>query len=206
MGLNRPAAWFAGLFAVVSVLLCFLSPVSPTVTRGQSICDWFQRYPHWRTATKAVEQRWHIPVALQMAIVWQESRFHAHARPYRLTWAGRRPASSARGYAQALNGTWRQYLKETGQIAADRTSFKASVDFIGWYLAGAKRALSLNNSQVAALYLAYHEGIAGYRKGSYHRQPALMRTARQVAAQAVRYHVALRGCRVAERLSRPAYQ
>lgn len=194
MGLNRPAAWFAGLFCLVSVLLCFLSPVSKIAASGQSICDLFQRYPHWRAATASVEKRWHIPVALQMAIVWQESRFHAHARPYHLTWAGRRPASSARGYAQALNGTWRQYLKETGQIAADRASFKSSVDFIGWYLAGAKRALSLNNSQAAALYLAYHEGVSGYRKGHYRSQPALMRTARQVAAQAVRYHVALRVC------------
>jgi hypothetical protein len=44
----------------------------------------------------------------------------------------KRPSSSF-GYSQAVNGTWEQYKKETGNKLAVRTRFKDSVDFIGWY-------------------------------------------------------------------------
>ena len=44
----------------------------------------------------------------------------------------KRPSTSF-GYSQAVNGTWEQYKKETGNKLAVRTRFKDSVDFIGWY-------------------------------------------------------------------------
>ena len=47
------------------------------------------------------------------------------------------PRSSAYGYAQALEGTWDDYRKDTGRRGADRDDFADSSDFIGWYMHGA---------------------------------------------------------------------
>ena len=41
--------------------------------------------------------------------------------------------STAKGYSQALDETWEQYIDETGNTWARRGSFSDSADFIGWY-------------------------------------------------------------------------
>ena len=43
-------------------------------------------------------------------------------------------------------------------------------------------------------YLAYHEGHAGHRKGSYRAKGWLIGVAEKVAGQAARYRGQLRGC------------
>ena len=68
--------------------------------------------------------------------------------------------SSAKGYAQAVNSTWEDYKKETGNLE-QASSFSSSVDFIGWYLSKAPSA-RIQPQEVDKLYLAYHEGYGGY--------------------------------------------
>ena len=42
--------------------------------------------------------------------------------------------STAKGYAQALDSTWRSYLQHNNLKQANRSSFASATDFIGWYL------------------------------------------------------------------------
>ena len=46
-----------------------------------NICNIFRQYPKWYTEAKDVEHRWKVPVPVQMAIIHQESKFDARARP-----------------------------------------------------------------------------------------------------------------------------
>ena len=77
------------------------------------------------------------------------------------------PRSSAYGYAQALEGTWDDYRADTGRRGADRDDFADSSDFIGWYMSGATRVNGMPLHDAYNQYLAYHEGKAGYARGSY---------------------------------------
>ena len=43
-------------------------------------------------------------------------------------------------------------------------------------------------------YLAYHEGHAGHRRGTYRAKSWLMQTAEKVASQAARYRGQIRNC------------
>ena len=101
-----------------------------------NICHVFKQYPRWRTDALDVQRRWRVPVAVQMAIMHQESKFDSKAQPPRtkllwfIPWA--RP-STAYGYAQALRSTWDLYRKSDGGLWASRENFADGVDFIGWY-------------------------------------------------------------------------
>ena len=77
------------------------------------------------------------------------------------------PRSSAYGYAQALEGTWDDYRRSTGRRGADRDDFADSSDFIGWYMHGANRVNGVAMHDAYNQYLAYHEGKAGFARGSY---------------------------------------
>jgi len=69
-------------------------------------------------AFRAAKRKYGVPISTQMAIIWQESKFKANARTPKkyILWvipAGRQ--SSAYGYAQALDGTWKEYKKSAGR-------------------------------------------------------------------------------------------
>ena len=73
-----------------------------------------QRPAYWK-ALKATERKWGIPVHVQMAAIYQESKFIGNARtPHRYALGvipmGRQ--SSAYGYSQALDGTWEEYQRD----------------------------------------------------------------------------------------------
>ena len=104
------------------------------------------------------------------------------------------PRSSAYGYAQALDGTWDDYRKATGRRGADRDDFADSSDFIGWYMHSANRVNGVAMHDAYNQYLAYHEGKAGFARGSYHAKSWLPHVARDVEAWAVVYDRQLRAC------------
>ena len=120
-------------------------------------------------AFRAAKRKYGVPISTQMAIIWQESKFKANAKTpkkYKL-WiipAGRQ--SSAYGYAQALDGTWKEYKKSAGRWGASRTNIRDAADFMGWYMAQSRRSLGIAMSDTRNQYLAYHEGRTGYRRGS----------------------------------------
>ncbi len=160
-------------------------------------CALSDERPRYFAAMRAAERRWNVPVPVQAAIIHAESRFIGDARtPVR--WAlgvipmGRQ--SSALGYSQALDGTWDEYKRETGNRRADRTDIRDATDFVGWYSnkSRARNGIALNDAR--NLYLAYHDGHTGYARGSYRAKPWLMDVADKVASRAAMYDRQLRNC------------
>lgn len=185
------------LFLLLCPLL-LLSCVSPPPRDVNNICNVFKQYPKWYSDAKDVERRWKVPVAVQMAIIHQESKFDARARPPRkkLLWIipWKRP-SSAYGYTQALKGTWAHYKQNNGGLFSSRNDFGDGVDFIGWYANQASIRAGISRSDAYPLYLAYHEGVGGYMKQSYLKKPWLVTVARKVKARSQLYEMQLNSCR-----------
>ncbi len=144
-----------------------------------------------------VQRRWHVPVAVQMAIIHQESKFNATAKPPRtkllwfIPWS--RP-STAYGYSQALNSTWELYRKSDGSFWASRENFSDGVDFIGWYANQAHRRAHIPRDNAYDLYLAYHEGVGGYQRKTYLQKKWLIQVAHKVSARAQIYKAQLARC------------
>jgi hypothetical protein len=105
-------------------------------------------------------------------------------------------ASSAYGYSQAIDGTWEWYRDETGKHRAKRTDFADAADFIGWYTNRSRRVLGISQGDAYNQYLAYHEGHAGFLRGSYRRKRWLQRYARQLDHHARTYANQLSRCQV----------
>lgn len=165
-------------------------------TNQDDICAIFEQRPHWRKAVDASARKWGAPVPIQMAIIWRESSFRSHARPpaKNIMGVSMGYASSAYGFAQAIDGTWDWYRKDSGNGRADRTRFEDAADFVGWYMAKSWTSNGIGMNDAFNQYLAYHEGHAGHRRGSYLAKPWLIEVAGKVAAQTVRYRGQLRGC------------
>ncbi len=181
------------LFPFVFLTAC----VSPPPQDVNNICNMFKQYPKWYRASKDVERRWKVPIPVQMAIVHQESKFNATAKPPRtkLLWVipWKRP-STAYGYAQALNATWKEYKQTDGWIWSSRNDFADGVDFIGWYVNQANRKAGIPRSDAYSLYLAYHEGVGGYQRRTYLNKSWLVSVARKVKARASLYAMQLKSC------------
>lgn len=184
--------------AALAVALAFLVSgcVTPTPRRQGNICAVFDQHRDWYDYAHASEKRWGTPVHVLMAFVWKESSFQSHARPP-MRWflfipLGR--ASTAVGYAQPLNQTWREYKAERGSILSNRSRMKDALDFIGWYNAKTRRELGISLNDARRLYLAYHEGRGGYRRGTWKKKPKIRRAAQRVAETARRYKAQLARC------------
>jgi hypothetical protein len=160
-------------------------------------CAIFDERRGWYRDAKKSYERWGVPIHVQLAIIHQESRFRAKAKPprRRILWVfpGPRP-STAEGYTQALTTTWKEYAKDAGNWGADRDDFGDATDFVGWYCARSAREAGIAKSDAFHLYLAYHEGNGGFRRGTYRRKTWLMNVAREVQARADRYQRQLTVC------------
>ncbi len=182
------------LLAAILLTSCVSAPPSDV----NNVCSIFRQNPKWYRASVDVEHRWKVPVHVQMAIIHQESKFNARARPPRkkiigfIPWA--RP-STAYGYTQALNTTWDNYRQTDGGIWSSRTSFSDGVDFIGWYANQAHRKAGISRADAYSLYLAYHEGVGGYQRRSYLKKSWLPPVARKVRARAALYSMQLNSCK-----------
>ena len=153
--------------------------------------------PQYLRAMERAERRWGVPVPVQMATFYQESKFVGNARPpheYALGIIPMGRMSSAYGYSQALDGTWDEYLQETGRRFARRTDIDDAADFMGWYMVRSYQRNGIQLNDARNQYLAYHEGHAGYRRGSYNAKSWLIRVADNVADRALTYEMQLIGC------------
>ena len=165
-------------------------------------CSIISQRPEYMKAFRATERRWGVPVHVQMAIIYQESKFVAKARtPYRYALGvipmGRQ--SSAYGYSQALDGTWDEYRSKTGRRGAKRDRIKDAADFMGWYMNQTRERNGVALSNARNQYLAYHDGHTGYARGSYRKKSWLLRVAGQVHSRANMYQGQLAKCRRARR-------
>ena len=160
-------------------------------------CSILSERPTYLAAFKAAERKYGVPVHVQMATIYQESKFVSDARtPFRYA-AGVVPLgrqSSAYGYSQALDGTWEEYQDQTGKRSARRDRIKDATDFMGWYMAQTQSRLGVPLSDARNQYLAYHEGRTGFSRGSYNSKPWLVRVAGEVGQRSNLYAVQLRSC------------
>lgn len=163
----------------------------------ENACSIKKQRKSWYKDMVKTERKYGVPVSVLMATIYQESKFDGKARtPYK--WKlkvipmGRR--SSAYGFAQALDGTWDWYRKETGRRSAKRDNFGDAVDFMGWYMDRTERVNNVSKYDAYNQYLAYHDGHTGFRKGTYRSKSWLIGVARSVQERAIMYRSQLRRC------------
>lgn len=189
---------FFKLFILAFSSIVLTACVSRPPSDVNNICNIFKQYPSWYRDAKDVERRWKISVPVQMAIIHQESKFDARARPPRTKFLGIIPwkrQSSAYGYTQALRSTWSHYKQKNGSMFSSRDSFGDGVDFIGWYANEAYKKARISRTDTYSLYLAYHEGIGGYQHKSYLKKPWLISVAHKVSAKSQMYSMQLNSCK-----------
>ena len=162
-------------------------------------CSILNQKPSYLKAFKRAEQRWGVPIHVQMATIYHESSFNRKARTsmrfvFGVIPVGRR--SSAFGYAQALDGTWKEYKSEAGRRFARRDNIGDAADFMGWYMNATRKRAGVSLNDARNQYLAYHEGHTGYLRGSHRSKPWLLDVASQVQARSNLYQRQLRSCRI----------
>ena len=185
--------------ACLSLLVLLLAACASSPPESVAdICEIFEDRRGWYNAAKSAEQRWGIPVSINMAFIYQESSFQSRAKPARnkFLWVfpGRRP-SSAYGYAQALDETWQEYEQKSGNSRASRRNFSDAIDFVAWYNANSTRISNISNNNAMHLYYAYHEGNGGYQRATYSDKQWLVGIAARVQANSNRFAGQLDGCR-----------
>ena len=166
----------------------------------ENACSIVKERPQYLKAMLRAERRWGVPVAVQMATIYQESKFIGNARTpvqYSLGVIPMGRQSSAYGYSQALDGTWDDYRKAHGGWGARRDDIDDATDFMGWYFSQTQEELGIPVSDARRQYLAYHEGRTGYRRGSYQAKGWLLKVSDEVATRAILYDLQLQSCGMA---------
>jgi hypothetical protein len=180
----RPA-----LYSLIMLALAGCATNGRPPTNTANACAILDEKRGWENHVFDAARKWDVSPGTILAFMRQESGFRQDARPVDRN--GNR-LSSAYGYSQALDGTWAHYERDQG--GGKRKSFEDSADFIGWYLDLVSKQASIAKSDARNLYLAYHEGPTGYRRGSYNGKAWLLPVASRVASQAATYDDQLRGC------------
>lgn len=186
--------------AAIAIPLALSACASPP-KHINDVCAVFRQndgwFNDWHTAAERAERKHGVPVPVLMATLRKESGFKSNARPPRAKLLGfipwKRP-SSAYGYSQALDGTWSQYQRETGQFAARRANFADAVDFVGWYHAKTAEKYGVARNDAYHLYLAYYSGWTGFKRGGWRNDASLQRYARETDEMAQKYAAQLRQC------------
>lgn len=183
----------SALLAAVLISGCSTTPPE----NPQNLCSIFQEKDSWYAAAHAVHNKYGIPINVAMAIMFQESGFVEDSKPPMRWWLGFIPygrGSSSRGYAQAQDPVWEQYVDEAGSIFSDREDFDDALDFIGWYMTKTQQINGIAFSDAYNQYLNYHEGWSGYAQKTYENKDWLINIARQVQARSETYRAQLLKC------------
>ena len=186
------------------LLLLLISTCSSIPKNTSNSCSIFNEKYLWYKHVKRTEEKWGTPIYVQLAIIKMESDFDWLAKPDRQKIFKfipfKRPSSSF-GYSQAVKGTWKQYRNETGNKLASRTSFKDSVDFIGWYTNKTESILKISKKDAFRQYIAYHEGWGAYK--NYKNNQKVIVLAKKVKKQSDKYKSQLKKCQ--KRLNKNKY-
>jgi len=161
------------------------------------ICAIFGEKSGWYDDAADARDEWGSPIPVMMAMMHQESKFKATAKPPRSKIFGFIPGprpSNAYGYSQALDSTWDGYKRSAGNYGADRDDFGDAIDFIGWYNHQSARRSGIAKTDSYRLYLAYHEGHGGYNRGTYKNKQWLVGVAQKVSRKADSYQRQLNLC------------
>ena len=152
---------------------------------------------NWFKTIKNSFNKWGTPIALQLAIINQESSFNQFAKPERKKIFGIIPGSrpsTAFGFAQVTNPTWDWYKTKTGNKNASRANFSDITDFIGWYVTQSEKIVGISKNDFYNQYLAYHEGQGGWKKGTHLNKKWLIEVAKNVERNANMYNKQLKEC------------
>ena len=186
------------LLIVLSIILIFVvACTSMKLTNTADSCILFDEKKNWYKATKKSYDKWDTPIALQLAIINQESSFKQFAKPARKKLFGIIPSSrpsTAFGYAQVINPTWDWYKLKNAKTNASRANFSDVTDFIGWYTTQSEKLVGISKNDFYNQYLAYHEGQGGWKKQSYLEKKWLIEVAKTVERNAKMYNKQLKEC------------
>ena len=189
----------SGLLLISVYLLILISSCSHKTPKNiNNLCDIFSEKKKWHKYAKKSTKKWGTPIHVQMAILQQESGFQYDAKPGRKKLLGLIPwkrKSSAYGYAQVLNETWKEYAKQTKNWGADRDDFKDAIDFVGWYTFHTQKITKTSKWDTYNQYLAYHEGRGGYLRGTHKNKQWLLGVAKKVDGSAKKYAAQLKTCK-----------
>jgi len=172
---------------------CTTSPPSDV----NDICAIFREKSGWYDDAADARKEWGSPISVMMAMMHQESKFRAKAKPPRKKIFGFIPGprpSNAYGYSQALDSTWDDYKRSAGRYGADRDDFDDAIDFIGWYNHQSNKRSGIAKTDAYRLYLAYHEGHGGYNRATYRNKQWLIDVAHKVGRRASSYRSQLLAC------------
>lgn len=170
---------------------------TPPPKDTSNICEIFKEHRSWYKAAAAARDKWGVPIQIPMSIMYQESSFKHNAKPPMRYFLGFIPygrASDAYGYSQAKSGTWDDYVRETGRRWTSRADFDDAIDFMGWYIDKTHKVNKVSKWDGYAIYLNYHEGWGGYRRGTYKGKGWLVSVAKRVDERAKMYGAQLKTC------------
>ncbi|MCB1948242.1 transglycosylase SLT domain-containing protein [Nitrosomonas sp.] len=193
--MNTIKFFFRPLF--VLLLLSGLVGCTSNPPRQQDdLCAVFEQQPNWYDYARASEDKWGVPAHILMAFVRHESSYRHNAKPpfewFLFIPLGR--PSSAKGYAQIQDPAWQDYKKSTSGLFKSRSNMADALDFIGWYNHNSNQRLGISKWDPMNLYLAYHEGHGGYRRGTHRNKKWLLNVAGRVDFTAREYGAQLRRC------------
>lgn len=194
-------AFRIGLLAVCFGMLVGCSTMPSPPRNALNLCSVFAEKSEWQKPALRTEKRWNIPASVLMATMFHESSYRADARPPRRYFLGFIPGprpSTAYGYAQALDGTWDEYVSKNSRWFASRDDFADAIDFIGWYHNLSTREIGIRADDTTNLYLAYHEGRSGFAANSYLAKPWLVKYAERVGVTEQSYRTQLLDCPLAK--------
>ncbi len=186
-------------FVLMLALVLTVSACATAKPRDASnVCSVFKEKRGWHKAAVNAQKKWGTSMHIPMAFMYQESTFRAKAKPPRRKLLGFIPwrrLSSAYGYAQALDSTWEQYLRSTGDYWRVRHDFADATDFIHWYIRYSSKQNGVSTADAYNLYLNYHEGPTGFARKSYAKKPWLIKVATRVQARSQTYTTQYEQCR-----------
>ena len=101
-------------FIFIAFNYLFISGCMNVPKNQWDACSIIKQKKSWRSALKKTERKWGVSPGMQLAFIKTESNFRPTARTQRKYFLGVIPSgriSSAYGYSQALDGTWKEYKK-----------------------------------------------------------------------------------------------
>ena len=182
--------------SIVLIVSILSGCASAPPKQQHDICAIFEQHPSWYDYAQQSQKKWGTPKHILMAFVRHESSYRENAKPpydwFLFIPLGRK--SSAKGYAQAQDPVWKEYKQERGGLFKSRGDMEDALDFIGWYNHNSHKRGGISKWDAKQLYLAYHEGHGGYKRGSYKKKPDVVKVADRVARTASEYGAQLKTC------------
>ncbi|MBD5784402.1 transglycosylase SLT domain-containing protein, partial [Francisella tularensis] len=123
---------------VVSLFCLLLLSCSETtkIDTTAGVCEILKQHPNCKKSLKQSQAKYNLEPAFIMALIYQESRFDANAK---------NKYSSAYGYAQEIDRTWKHFQQKV-KATAKRNNFTDSIEFIGRHMTQLSKSLTIKKS------------------------------------------------------------